>query len=88
MLKDPAPRVYFMRLGDATMDFELRCFVDVDSVLPIKSELLFVILDRLHKARIDIPMPRRPKELLEPEREDGPIPESDAKPTGAKGKSA
>ncbi len=71
VLKDPHPRVYFMRLGDATMDFELRCFVDVDKFLPIKSELLFEILKRLRASHIDIPMPRRPKELLQPPEADG-----------------
>jgi potassium-dependent mechanosensitive channel len=71
VLKDPHPRVYFMRLGDSTMDFELRCFVDVDKFLPIKSELLFEILKRLRASRIDIPMPRRPTELLQPPEADG-----------------
>jgi potassium-dependent mechanosensitive channel len=71
VLKEPQPRVYFMRLGDSTMDFELRCFVDVDKFLPIKSELLFEILKRLRASHIDIPMPRRPKELLQPPEADG-----------------
>lgn len=65
VLKEPQPRVYFMRLGDTSMDFELRCFADVDFVLPVKSELLFDIHKELTKARIDIPMPRRPRELLD-----------------------
>jgi potassium-dependent mechanosensitive channel len=64
VLAEPIPRVYFMRLGDSSMEFELRCFVDVDTMLPVKSELLFDLLKRLRKARIDIPMPRRPQELL------------------------
>ncbi len=64
VLKEPPPRVYFMRMGDSSMDFELRCFADVDFVLPVKSELLFQIHRQLSKARIDIPMPRRPRELL------------------------
>jgi potassium-dependent mechanosensitive channel len=66
VLKDPHARVYFMKLGDSSMDFELRCFVDVDSMLPVKSELMFELLKQLRKARIDIPMPRRPQELLVP----------------------
>jgi potassium-dependent mechanosensitive channel len=66
VLKDPHARVYFMKLGDSSMDFELRCFVDVDSMLPVKSELMFELLKQLRKARIDIPMPRRPQELLMP----------------------
>jgi potassium-dependent mechanosensitive channel len=64
VLKEPHPRVYFMRLGDSSMEFELRCFADVDFVLPVKSELMFQIHKALTRARIDIPMPRRPRELL------------------------
>jgi small-conductance mechanosensitive channel len=64
VLKEPPPRVYFMRLGDSSMEFELRCFADVDYVLPVKSELLFQVHKALTKARIDIPMPKRPRELL------------------------
>jgi potassium-dependent mechanosensitive channel len=69
VLKEPHPRVYFMRLGDSSMEFELRCFADVDFVLPVKSELLFQVHKALTKARIDIPMPRRPRELLIEEQE-------------------
>jgi potassium-dependent mechanosensitive channel len=64
VLKEPPPRVYFMRLGDSSMEFELRCFADVDYVLPVKSELLFQVHKALTRARIDIPMPKRPRELL------------------------
>jgi small-conductance mechanosensitive channel len=70
VLKDPPPRVYFMRLGETSMDFELRCFADVDFVLPVKSALLFEIHKALTRARIDIPMPRRPRELLVAEADD------------------
>jgi potassium-dependent mechanosensitive channel len=83
VLKDPVPRVYFVRLGDASMDFELRCFVDVDFVLPVKSELMFQIHKQLSKARIDIPMPRRPRELLEFEDLAGP--DGNAEKSSAKG---
>ncbi|MGL4241869.1 MAG: DUF3772 domain-containing protein [Beijerinckiaceae bacterium] len=65
VLREPFPRVYFMRLGDSSMEFELRCFADVDHVLPVKSELLFQVHKALTKARIDIPMPRRPNEMLQ-----------------------
>jgi potassium-dependent mechanosensitive channel len=64
VLKEPQPRVYFMRLGDSSMEFELRCFADVDFVLPVKSELLFDIHKQLSKAKIDIPLPRRPREYF------------------------
>ncbi len=85
VLKEPHPRVYFMRLGDSSMDFELRCFADVDFVLPVKSELMFQIHKQLSKARIDIPMPRRPRELLEGEREEQSLPDGDGVKTSAKG---
>jgi potassium-dependent mechanosensitive channel len=86
VLKDPPPRVYFMRLGDTTMEFELRCFADVDRVLPVKSELLFQILKQLTKAKIDIPMPKRPREWLEPSaRDEAPLPDGRAEPMSAKG---
>ncbi|MGL4635693.1 MAG: DUF3772 domain-containing protein [Beijerinckiaceae bacterium] len=64
VLREPVPRVYFMRLADPSMEFELRCFVDVDHMLPVKSELLFELIKQLQAARIDIPMPKRPTELL------------------------
>ena len=85
VLREPVPRVYFMRLGETSMDFELRCFTDVDSVLPTKSELLFQIHKQLSKARIDIPMPRRPREWLEPEREEGDSADGNASRSSGKG---
>lgn len=87
VLKEPVPRVYFMRLGETTMDFELRCFTDVDYVLPVKSDMLFAIHDALERAKIDIPMPKRPREWLQPpqEREDGPMPDAKAEALSAKG---
>jgi potassium-dependent mechanosensitive channel len=85
VLKEPHPRVYFVRLGDSSMEFELRCFADVDFVLPVKSELMFQIHKALTKAKIDIPMPRRPRELLEDGREENLLPDEKATRTSAKG---
>jgi small-conductance mechanosensitive channel len=51
-------------MGDSSLDFELRCFTDVDNTLSTRSDLLFAILKRLREERIDIPMPKRPQELL------------------------
>jgi potassium-dependent mechanosensitive channel len=64
VLQHPASRVFFMRMGDSSLDFELRCFTDVDNTLSTRSDLLFAILKRLREERIDIPMPKRPQELL------------------------
>ena len=58
VLSDPKPRVFFIKIGNATLDFELRCFTDVDSLAIVKSELLFDIFRRLREVKIDIPVPR------------------------------
>lgn len=64
VLSEPQPRVFFMRMGESSLDFELRCFTDVDSMLSVKSELLFTIFRSLREARIDIPVPQRPVEIV------------------------
>jgi potassium-dependent mechanosensitive channel len=84
VMKEPHPRVYFMRLGDPCMEFELRCFVDVDRLLPVKSDLLYELLKRLRAANIDIPMPRRPAELLTVKEAENAVP--DEIETGVKAK--
>jgi small-conductance mechanosensitive channel len=72
VLADPPPRVFFMKMGDASLDFELRCFTDVDQTLGTRSELLFDIFRRLREARIDIPLPKRPAALLATTEDTGP----------------
>jgi small-conductance mechanosensitive channel len=64
VLSEPQPRVFFMRMAESSLDFELRCFTDVDSMLSVKSELLFTIFRSLREARIDIPVPQRPVEIV------------------------
>ncbi len=85
VLKEPVPRVYFMRLADPSMEFELRCFVDVDYMLPVKSELLFELIKQLQAARIDIPMPKRPTELLGIAPAQGPVPDAVDEGRGPRG---
>jgi potassium-dependent mechanosensitive channel len=87
VLKDPVPRVYFMRLADPSMEFELRCFVDVDHMLPVKSALLFELIKQLQMARIDIPMPKRPTELLGIAPAEGPVPDAVDEGRGSRGSS-
>lgn len=68
VMSEPPPRVFFMKLGESSLDFELRCFVDVDAMLPTRSELLFGILRRLKQEGIDVPFPRRTVEIADMDR--------------------
>lgn len=55
VLSQPAPRVFFMKITDASLDFELRCFADVDVMGATRSELLFALYERLKLEGIDMP---------------------------------
>ncbi len=60
VLSEPAPTVLFIRFGDSSLDFELRCFVgNVEASLGVKSALLFSIFRKLREAGIEIPYPQR-----------------------------
>ena len=65
ILSDPAPIVLFIGLGDFSLNFELRCFVDVDAVASTRSELMFDIFRRLKAQRIDVPFPRRTVDIAD-----------------------
>lgn len=63
VMSEPKPMVIFKNLGESGMDFELRCFVDVDAMGVARSELLFDIFRRLKEAKISIPYPTRRLEI-------------------------
>ncbi|KAF0228009.1 MAG: mechanosensitive ion channel [Beijerinckiaceae bacterium] len=63
VMSEPPPSVIFKNLGESGLDFELRCFVDVDSMATTRSDLLYDIFRRLREARIDIPYPTRRLEI-------------------------
>lgn len=63
VLSEPGPSVIFKNLGENGMEFELRCFVDVDALGPTRSELLFDIVARLREAKIEVPTPTRRLEI-------------------------
>ena len=65
VLSNPPPVVFFMKLGESSLDFELRCFVDVDATATTRSELMFAIFAALKKQEIDIPFPRRTVEIAD-----------------------
>lgn len=58
--RQPAPAVPLVGLGESSMDFELRCFIDdVSAGLSVKSDLLHNIHAAFARAGIDIPHPHR-----------------------------
>jgi len=63
VMSEPKPMVIFKNLGESGLDFELRCFVDVDAMAVTRSDLLFDILRRLKAAGISLPSPTRRLEI-------------------------
>jgi small-conductance mechanosensitive channel len=63
VLSEPKPIVIFKNLGESGLDFELRCFADVDAMLTTRSELLFDIFRRLKAANLNVPYPTRRLEI-------------------------
>jgi potassium-dependent mechanosensitive channel len=68
VLSQPAPRVLFMKITDSSLDFELRCIVDVDVMATTRSELLFALYARLQTEGIDMPMTTRTVEIADMDR--------------------
>lgn len=53
VLEDPPPRVLFKKIGDASLDFELVCFVpEVETAARVSSDLTFAIFRRLRDENI------------------------------------
>ena len=77
VMSEPGPMVIFKDLGESGLDFELRCFVDVDAMAPTRSELLFDIFRRLREAKIDIPYPTRRLEITNLAAPGTPVSEAD-----------
>ena len=63
VLHDPRvspPKVFFMRFGDSSLDFELRFFIkDIDYKLSVRSDILYAVDDAFREAGIEIPFPQR-----------------------------
>ncbi len=60
VLKDPAPRVYFLDFGDSALLFEVRIHLkEVDYGISVKSDLRMDILKKLREANIEIPFPQQ-----------------------------
>jgi potassium efflux system protein len=60
VMRQPAPAVMFIGLGESSLDFELRCYLhEVGAGVSARSEILFEIYNELGKAGIEIPFPQR-----------------------------
>jgi potassium-dependent mechanosensitive channel len=56
VLKEPPPKVFFKKINDTTLDFDLVCVVgEIDVTLRVTSDLHFVIHKRLVEQKIGIP---------------------------------
>ena len=60
VLKEPAPRVFFMAFGESALKFEVWVFVrELANRLPVTHELQSHILQALRENRIEIPFPQQ-----------------------------
>ena len=60
VLKSPSPEVLFINLGDSSLNFELRAWIqDGDNRLIVKSQLYHEIVQKFREAGISIPFPQR-----------------------------
>lgn len=60
VLKDPAPAVLFLKLGESALEFEVRVFVqELSNRLALTHELHNRVFETLRAHRIDIPFPQR-----------------------------
>jgi small-conductance mechanosensitive channel len=60
VMESPAPEVLFLNLGESSLDFKLRAWLqDADDLLTVKSQLYHQILKRFREKGITIPFPQR-----------------------------
>ena len=57
-MSEPSPRVFFKKVTENTIDFDLVCFVDdIDAAGRVSSDLYFEIFRGLRKAGVGVPPP-------------------------------
>lgn len=56
ILADPKPQVFFIRLGNSALEFELRCFLDdVGTEVSTRSDVLYSLYAAFEREGIEIP---------------------------------
>jgi small-conductance mechanosensitive channel len=75
VMSEPAPRVFFKKATENTIDFDLVCFVDdIDAAGRVSSDLYFEIFRELRK--IGTPPPAPVPAAQEPEEPEGKAPQT------------
>ena len=60
VLEDPAPAVYFLGLGDSSLNFDIRVYVkDLGDWLPVMHEFHMNVVKTLAEHGVEIPFPQR-----------------------------
>ncbi|UTW06831.1 mechanosensitive ion channel family protein [Pseudomonas benzenivorans] len=65
VLKDPAPVVYVVGLGDNSVDLSLRVWVETGDFWPVTFEFTELVKERFDEAGIGIPFPQRVVHLVQ-----------------------
>jgi potassium-dependent mechanosensitive channel len=66
VMSEPAPKVFFKRMTDAVMEFDLVCFVDdIEVSGRVSSDLLFAIHRALREIGIGQPAPDATAQMLQ-----------------------
>lgn len=65
VLKDPAPQVAVANLGDSSVDFVVRPWVNADDYWTFKFDFIQAVKERLDKEGISIPFPQRDIHVFE-----------------------
>ena len=74
VLRDPAPRAFFMGYGDSAINFELRVWPShFNQAAQVKNDLAASVYDAVNAAGMSIPFPQREVRLLR-----DPVPDSNA----------
>ena len=59
VLDDPEPTIMVLDLGDSSVDFAVRPWVNASDFWPVRGELLQLLKEELEKAGCSIPFPQR-----------------------------
>lgn len=68
VLEDPAPAIMLMELGDSSVDFAVRPWVNATDFWPVRGELLEQLKTQLEAAGCSIPFPQRDIHVFDEEK--------------------
>jgi small-conductance mechanosensitive channel len=65
VMTSPEAGVVFLDVTPTALTFELRCFVDIDAQISVRSDLMFDIYERMRKLGVLVPPPKEPLGLAD-----------------------